>query len=188
MVDLFQAPIPGQSLTDEPRNSPWESPPDLNTVEEATEYYIKRLSKDTVLDDLALVFQLGGTLRNVSETLATMGTMQGVHSVDVQMLVAPVIAEYMRMAMLTYGIEVEDDLVNEEELNRKREEARMDTILEAAIERSVKENGKDEGTELLSGMRDAAEEEITEAAPEMEQEETEEPMAEQPKGLMAQGQ
>ena len=43
----------------------------------------------------------------------------------------------------------------------------------SAIEQSIKENGKDEGTELLEGMRDAAEEEMTEAAPEMEQEETE---------------
>lgn len=187
MADLFSAPIPGQSLTDEPKNSPWESPPELNTVEEATEYYIKRLSKENVLDDLALVFQLGGTLRNVSETVTMMGTMQGVHSVDVQMLVAPVVGEYIRMAMLTYGIEVQDDLLDEDELNRKREEARMDTLLEAAIEQSIKENGKDEGTELLEGMRDAAEEEVTEAAPEMEPEEVDEPMAE-PMGLMARGQ
>lgn len=188
MADLFSAPIPGQSLTDEPKNSPWESPPEINTVEEATEYYIKRLSKENVLDDLALVFQLGGTLRNVSETVTMMGTMQGVHSVDVQMLVAPVVGEYIRMAMLTYGIEVQDDLLDEEELNRKREEARMDTLLEAAIEKSIRENGKDEGTKLLEGMRDAAEEEITEAAPEMEsEEEVDEPMAE-PMGLMARGQ
>ena len=183
MTDLFQAPIPGQSLTDEPKNSPWESPPDINTVEEATEYYIKKLSKPDVLDDVALVFQLGGTLRNVSETLATMGTMQGVHSVDVQMLVAPVVAEYLRMAMLTYGIEVQDDLVSDEELSLAKENARMDTLIAAAIEQSIKENGADEGTQLLEGMA-KAEEKMTEGedvAPEMTQEE------EAPQGLMARG-
>jgi hypothetical protein len=64
----------------------------------------------------------------------------------------------------------------------------MDTLLEAAIEQSIKENGKDEGTELLEGMRDAAEEEVTEAAPEMDSnEEVDAPMAE-PMGLMARGQ
>lgn len=191
MPDLFQAPIPGQSLTDEPRNAPWENPPDLNTVEEAAEYYIKRLSKEQALDDLSLVFQLGGDLDTVTETVVTMGTMKGVHSVDVQMLVKPVVAEYIRLAMTTYGVDVQESMFDEDEMNTKREEGRMDAILQDAIERSIKEGGKDEGTELLQDMQVAAESgEMEDEAPEMEEPEEAgqevEPAAE-PVGLMARG-
>ena len=190
MANLFQGPIPGQSLTDTPKNGPWENPPDLNTVEEATDYYIKKLSTPKALDDLSLVFQLGGNLRNVSETLALMGTMKGVHSVDVQMLVAPVIGEYIRLAMNAYGVEVPDDLLTEEEENAKYEESRMDAILQDAVERSIKEGGK--GSEQLEDMQDAAEsQEMEDEAPEMEEPEEAgqevEPAAEEPVGLMARG-
>ena len=34
----FDAPIPGQSLTDEPGNYPWEHPPQFASVEEATDF------------------------------------------------------------------------------------------------------------------------------------------------------
>ena len=34
-VDPFDAPIPGQSLTDEPGNYPWEHPPQYTNPEEA---------------------------------------------------------------------------------------------------------------------------------------------------------
>jgi len=192
MADLFQAPVPGQSLTDEPRNAPWENPPDLNTVEEAAEYYIKRLSKEKALDDMSLVFQLGGDLDTVTETVVTMGTMKGVHSVDVQMLVKPVVAEYIRLAMSTYGVDVQDTMFNKDEMDQKLEEGRMDAILRDAIERSIKENGKDEGTELLQDMQAATEEQAE--TPEFEESETAEyeaqesevPTAE-PVGLMARG-
>ena len=36
MATPFDAPIPGQSLTDEPGNAPWEKPAQYDTVEEAT--------------------------------------------------------------------------------------------------------------------------------------------------------
>jgi len=192
MVDLLRAPIPGQSLTDEPRNAPWETPPDLNTVEEALEYYVKRLSKEKALDDLALVFQLGGDLDTISETVTVMGTMNGVHTVDVQMLVKPLVAEYIRLAMRTYGITVKDAMFDEVEMNKKLEEGRMDAILQDAIERSIKGNGRDVGTELLEDMQAATEEQAE--TPEFEESETEEYEAQEteapteaPAGLMARG-
>ena len=42
---MFSAPIPGQSLTSEPKNSPWENPPQMTTPEEAVMWHIERLGK-----------------------------------------------------------------------------------------------------------------------------------------------
>ena len=42
----FDAPIPGQSLTDTPGNYPWEHPAQYTDPEEATEYIWDRLHAD----------------------------------------------------------------------------------------------------------------------------------------------
>ena len=39
----FDAPIPGQSLTDTPGNAKWEHPPQFTDVEEASEHVWDRL-------------------------------------------------------------------------------------------------------------------------------------------------
>jgi hypothetical protein len=170
MVDLFQGPIPGQSLTDEPKNAPWENPPELNTVEDAVKYYVKKLSKEEILDDLALVFQLGGTLNNISETIAIMGTMKGIHSVDVQMLVTPVIGSFIKAAMATYGVEVKEEDVDEDERKDLMEVSRLEIIMQDAVEKAIKENGRDEGTELLEGMAEAVASQEESEVPEEEEE------------------
>lgn len=188
MVDFFKAPIPGQSLTAEPKNSPWENPPELSTVEEAAQYYVKKLSKEDALDDLALLFQLGGTLDEITETMTVMGTMKGIHSVDVQMLVKPVIGEYIRAAMTTYGVEVKDDIISAEERMTDKENKRLDALMKAAIEESIRENGKgDAGTELLQDMQEVTQTEtpMEETEAEMPEEAPVEDAA--PKGLMARG-
>ena len=170
MVDLFQGPIPGQSLTDEPKNSPWENPPELDTVEDATKYYIKKLSTEKVLDDLSVVFELGGTLRNVSESIAIMGTMKGLHSVDVQMLVAPVIGSYLKLVMASYGIDVKEEEVDEDERMDLMEMDRLNRIMEHAVEKTIQAEGRDEGTEFLEGISKSLASQETDVAPEVEEE------------------
>ena len=39
----FDAPIPGQSLTNEPGNAPWEHPPQMVKMEEAMGYVWEKL-------------------------------------------------------------------------------------------------------------------------------------------------
>ena len=68
MADLMQGAIPGQSLTDLPKNSPWEKPSELSEVKDVVKYYVERLADDEVMDDLTVVFELGGDLQTVTET------------------------------------------------------------------------------------------------------------------------
>ena len=42
----FDTPIPGQSLTDEPGNYPWEHPPQYVTTDGAADHYIIFLFKN----------------------------------------------------------------------------------------------------------------------------------------------
>lgn len=190
MTNLFQGPIPGQSLTDEPRNHAWENPPEMDTVEEAVGYYIEKLSDEDSADDLAILFELGANIQDVTETLMIMGTMKGLHTVDVQMLAAPIVGAYIKALMVPYGVETPETAVDPEKLRTARQKQRLDTIFRDAIEKSVRQ-GEDEGTELLRGMQEAVSEEPQEATIEQPMEETtEEPMVEgeAPQGLMARGQ
>ena len=43
--NVFDAPIPGQSLTDEPGNYPWEHPPQTASIEEATDYVYESIMR-----------------------------------------------------------------------------------------------------------------------------------------------
>ena len=176
-VNLFEGPIPGQSLTDTPKNGPWESPPEINDLEGAVKYYIERISKPEVLDDLALLFEQGGTIEDVTEVMTTMGTMKGIHSVDIQMLAAPMIGSYIKAAMTYYDIDAPEDLMATTDISTEREKMRMKQVFEDAIVKS-KQQGADEGTELLEEMSDTAEEMAQEEAP------MEEPMAPS-QGLMS---
>lgn len=189
MEDLFKAPIPGQSLTDEPRNAAWENPPEMDTMEEAVAYYIEKLSDEDSTDDLALLFDLGANIQDVTETLLIMGTMKGLHTVDVQMLAAPIVGAYIKALMVPYGVETPETAVDPEKLRTERQKRRLDVIIADAIEKSVK-SGEDEGTEMLRGMQDAVEEPEAAAIEQPMDEAPEEPMVEgeTPQGLMARGQ
>ena len=68
----FQRPIPGQSLTSQPRNRPYERPPEITDPEEALRYHITRLTDPEMLDNVVLVIQKEVPVRDLVE-----GIMRG---------------------------------------------------------------------------------------------------------------
>jgi len=96
---LLDGPIPGQSLTTEPGNRPWENPPKLNTVEEAIDFYMKRLSDPEMMNRMLDILEETGLPVTVLVEVMTMGgVMQGLHSVDISVLVSPVLVEFIKGA------------------------------------------------------------------------------------------
>lgn len=105
---LMDGPIPGQSLTSEPGNRPWETPPQLNTVEETASFYIKRLSNPEMRDRMMDVLEETKIPITVLVEIITMGSvMQGIHNVDMSVLVSPILIEYMRGMAEKLGVEYE---------------------------------------------------------------------------------
>ena len=100
---LIDAPIAGQSLTSEVGGWPWEQPPQYSTVEEALEFYLPRLTEPTLQNDLMNVIEMGLPLTTIANALQQGAVMQGTHSLDVGILVMPVIME-----MLAYLAEQRD--------------------------------------------------------------------------------
>lgn len=94
MIDEFSLPIPGESLTREPGNAPWEQPPKHNTVEEAYNFYMEMFERDGFEDELSFILEQGASVEALVNTFTNFYTMEGYHSLDVAMLISPLIHEY----------------------------------------------------------------------------------------------
>lgn len=181
MASFLEAPIPGQSLTDQPKNWPWENPPEMADTEDATRFYINQLADDDVMDDLSVLFGGGMPVAPFVKTLLTTGVMNGRHSIDVSIIIAPVIHAFIKAAMTSYGIEVRDDIVSPEEEIKEKEKQRLQTAIELAMA-DMDKDSEDPGVALLQEIQSTLNEETVEAVAD-EGMEVSKPA--EPKGLMA---
>jgi len=114
VTSMFDAPIPGESLVIELGSRPWQQAPEMATVDEAIEYYMERLSTDEFMNQLMDVLELEVPITSIVNTMQLNSVMEGVHSVDVGVLVSPLLVEmimYMAdMAKVDYvsGLEKPD--------------------------------------------------------------------------------
>ena len=153
----FDAPIPGQSLTAEVGSRPWQNPPKYATVDEALEHYLPRITSSEMSNELLDIMEMGVPVTSLADTIQTGGVMQGLHTVDVGILILPVLME-----MLAY---VAEDANIEYELGMK---ARVDEdkIPESKIALSMRKMRKEMPETMASEKENVTVEEPVEEAPE----------------------
>ena len=91
----FDRPIPGMAMTHEVGARPWQTPPALTTVEEATDYYVERMGTDQFKAQLIDVMEMGVPLTTLANTIQLASVMEGMHTVDVGILMIPILVELM---------------------------------------------------------------------------------------------
>lgn len=101
----FEAPIPGMAMTHELGARPWQQPPKQTSVEEALQYYLPRMQDDAFTDSLLNVIEMGMPLTTLANTIQLAGVMEGRHSVDVGILIMPVLIEMMQLVAEAEGVE-----------------------------------------------------------------------------------
>tara|TARA_E500000318_G_C3476717_1_gene178760 strand:+ start:228 stop:731 length:504 start_codon:yes stop_codon:yes gene_type:complete len=158
---LFDAPIPGMSLTHELGARPWQNPPQYATVDDAVEFYLSRMATDEINDQIVDVLEMGVPVASLANTMQMANVMEGKHSVDVGILVMPVLMEMMMLIGDSAGVEYETGLDNPEKIKTR-----------PSLVAKLKQKLQDE--------KDEKEEEPVE--PETEEQDDEK---EEPKGLMA---
>jgi len=139
----FDRPIPGQGMTSELGARPWEKPPQYTTVDEALSYYLPKLSDDEFAKNLINVMEMGVPITSLANTIQMSSVMEGRHSVDVGILILPVLIEAMRFIGDSANIEyvvgnegkkskVDDDLAKRvaTEMNLNHEEDSVDVAIE----------------------------------------------------------
>jgi hypothetical protein len=168
----FERPIPGQSLTTEPKNAPYERPPEIADPIEALDAHIDNLLKPGAMEDVLYFLEFGVDLVTMVQGILRSAVMEGIHSIDVSLIIAPVLHEYIKGFADAANLDYEEGFENEEQkkaLSYKRDVARAKKLLDELRE--------EEGEEVPTNMEEMTEE------PEMEPEVEEEQPA--PTGLMA---
>ena len=94
-TEMIDAPIPGQSLTNEPGSYPWEKPPKLNTVDEVISNYLPMFNNEDMVIDLLNQMEAGIPITSIVSLITKSGTMIGLHSIDTGLLASPVLVEML---------------------------------------------------------------------------------------------
>lgn len=83
----FDAPIPGQSLTDIPGNYPWEHSPNITKVEDAMMYLTERFTEEENAQNLVSMLKAGVPVEAIARVVLFTGFTEGKWSVDLAILI-----------------------------------------------------------------------------------------------------
>ena len=81
-VDPFDAPIPGQSLTDEPGNYPWEHPPQYTNPEEAMAFLYDRVTEPEIVEQIISMLDSGVPVEAIVRVMTFSGFLNGKFNPD----------------------------------------------------------------------------------------------------------
>jgi len=160
----FERPIPGQSLTTEPKNAPYERPPEIVDPVEALNVHIENLLKPGAMEDALYFLEYGVDLVTLVQGILRGAVMEGIHSIDVSLIIAPVIHEYIKGFADADGLDYKEGWETEEEekaLSYRRDAARAKKLMDKLRE--------EEGQAIPTTMKEMTEE--PEMEPEVEEEE-----------------
>jgi len=164
----LMAAVPGQSLTDYPKNYPWERPPEITDPNDAIKFHIDRIADEDVIDNVLDLLEFGIPAKTLSESMMTAAVGSGIHSIDVSLIVEPIVRDFMMKAADMAGVNYKETFKPDEMTMAERASLFNDAVA------STPEGERDKGFEI-----------VKEAAESMKEEPVEEPTEEEPKGLMA---
>ena len=84
----FDTPIPGQSLTDEPGNYPWEHAPQFTDVDEVIGDLYDSLTKPNIARQLIAMLDAGVPVEAIVRVITFSGFMEGKYNPDVGFIIA----------------------------------------------------------------------------------------------------
>lgn len=134
MEQSFDRPIPGMGMTFEVGSRPWQTPPELTTVEQATDYYIERMNTDQFKAQLIDVMDMGVPLTTLANTIQLASVMEGLHTVDVGILMIPIIVELLVTIADSQGVKYDTGM---EDIDNERATAIDRTINTIMRERNI---------------------------------------------------
>jgi hypothetical protein len=113
MVNLATGPIPGQSLTREPGNAPYEQPPQFVDLDDAMEYMLPRILNPKTGIRIGELMEEGLPATTIADSLLLQGFTEGKWTPDLAVLMgAPLFAAIMKSAELA-GFETKSGFEDE---------------------------------------------------------------------------
>tara|TARA_R100000935_G_C2823883_1_gene161232 strand:+ start:447 stop:941 length:495 start_codon:yes stop_codon:yes gene_type:complete len=119
LTPLMDGPIPGQSLTAEIGARPWQQPAKFTTAEEALEHYATKITNPRINDSLFDALEMGTPVSSIAEIVVQNGAMEGMHTIDVSILILPIIMELVAYVADEAGIDYSmglDDPIDQDKI------------------------------------------------------------------------
>ena len=101
----FDRPIPGQSLTDEPGNYPWEHPPQYSDVREARDRIFDGMTQEENAKQLITMLASDVPAEAIVRTVLFAGFTEGKWTVDMATLLAPIVLVQVVSMAKAAGVE-----------------------------------------------------------------------------------
>ena len=193
MSELLNAPIAGQSLTDEPKNYPWERPPEITDPRQAIKFHLEGLNNPASIDNVIELMQIGIPVEVLAKTALTTAQMEGIHSVDVSLIIKDVIKEELTTMAEEAGIDYTVGNEPDEAALKEKEDQQVLALLRKKLSEIEPGSTEDDsGVEIMRQTADMMEDSDAMEPPMMDepQQQQEMPMeepTEAPRGLMARG-
>jgi len=143
----FSAPVPGMSLTTEPKARAWEKPAKYAEPEEALKYYVDQMSSPEMLNRMADILESKFPADALTDGIILGGIMKGVHSIDVGVIISPALYLFIK----EMGRMMEVDVVTGLEDSDVPDEG----MLRMAMEQEVVEEDSQEQEELAQVIDEA---------------------------------
>lgn len=125
LISPFNRPIPGQSLTNDPGTPyPWDTPPEIVSVQDGIDYFIETLLQKEALISLVQILASGAySISEIAQIMLEKGWREGKWKSDVMLLLAEplmviIMAISERAEIRDYELYAgeNEELENEEEL------------------------------------------------------------------------
>ena len=94
-IAKFNSPVPGMALTAEPGSRPWEKPAIYPHAEDALTFYIDKFNSPESLNNLFDILEGGFPATVLIDSLIVTGVMEGLHTIDVGVLIAPALFQFV---------------------------------------------------------------------------------------------
>jgi len=116
----FDAPVPGQSLTDKPGNYPWEHPPQYTDSMEASEHVWDKLTDPLFSQQVIGMLDAGIPVEAIARVVIFAGFTEGKWTPDVGFMLAEVVMKMVATIGFTGGVKKFkisiEDLTNNNEM------------------------------------------------------------------------
>lgn len=152
--------IPGQSLTAEPKNAPYENPPSMTKPEDAVFWHLEMLSREDKVDALLDAMELGIDVVTLTEGILRGAVLSGRHSVDVSLTIAPIIHEFIKGAADRSGIDYDEGFPDDSKQRRAVKYQINSEKARKLLDEFAEETGED--TDFLAGETSDEEQEMPE--------------------------
>ena len=125
----FERPIPGQSLATSEKSSPYEKPPEISNALDALDVHLDRLNNTEIMEGITNMLESDIDVVTAVEGILRSAVLEGIHSLDISILIAPHIHEYIKGQAEVLKLDYDEGFEDVEASNRLKDRAVGERIM-----------------------------------------------------------